>query len=120
VPSSDPVQRFQDILENIGRIEKHTAGMDSSTAFMEDHKTYDAVERCLERISEASKKLGSVAEDLCPGIPWANLRPGKFLRHEYDRIQGDRLWIMVERDLVPLKLAVAAALQALRREEDQS
>jgi hypothetical protein len=27
---------------------------------------------------------------------------GNFLRHEYDRIEGERLWFMVERDLVGL------------------
>ena len=32
-----------------------------STAFEEDRKTYDAVERCLERISEAVTKLGDLA-----------------------------------------------------------
>ncbi len=77
-------------------------------------KTYDAVERCLERISEASKKLGSLAEDLCPGIPWSQQRGlGNFLRHEYDRIERDRPWFMVERDLAPLKAAVEQALQRM-------
>lgn len=113
MPSSDPVQRFQDILTNIARIEQHTAGMDI-TAFTGDTKTYDAVERCLERISEASKKLGSLAEDLCPGIQWSQLRGlGNFLRHEYDRIESDRVWFMVERDLAPLKTAAAQALKGL-------
>jgi uncharacterized protein with HEPN domain len=28
VPSSDPVQRFSDIIENIERIERFTAGLD--------------------------------------------------------------------------------------------
>jgi predicted nucleotidyltransferase len=70
VPSKDPVQRFEDILENISRIEQFHAGMDLA-GFVSDLKTYDAVERCLERISEASKKLGGVAEELCPDIPWA-------------------------------------------------
>ena len=75
--------------------------------------------RCLERISEASKKLGDVAEELCPDIPWSELRGiGNFLRHEYDRIERDRLWITVERDLAPLKIAVEAALQKLRGKED--
>ncbi len=73
MPSSDPIQRFQDILENIDRIEQYTAGMDFA-AFRDDGKTWDAVERCLERICEASKKLDQVAEDLCPGIPWPRLR----------------------------------------------
>ena len=63
MPSKDPIQRFNDILENIIRIEEFTAGMDVS-AFVGDPKTYDAVERCLERISEAASKLGPQAEEL--------------------------------------------------------
>jgi hypothetical protein len=35
---------------------------------------YDAVERCLERISEAARKLGEEAEALCPGPPWPLIR----------------------------------------------
>jgi hypothetical protein len=37
------------------------------TAFEKDQKTYDAVERCLERISEAAAKLGDLAASLVPG-----------------------------------------------------
>ncbi|MEX2262430.1 MAG: HepT-like ribonuclease domain-containing protein [Bryobacteraceae bacterium] len=114
MPSKDPVQRFEDILENIALIQQFTAGMDLA-AFMEDLKTYAAVERCLERLSEASKKLGEVAEELCPGIPWPEIRGlGNLLRHEYDRIEGFRLWYVVEDDLAPLQAAVTAALQKLR------
>jgi uncharacterized protein with HEPN domain len=95
------------------RIQRHTAEIGLSE-FVEDTKTYDAVERCLERISEASKKIGDVAEDLCPGVPWAQLRGlGNFLRHEYDRVDPDRVWLMVERDLPTLKIAVEAALLRL-------
>jgi uncharacterized protein with HEPN domain len=46
----------------------------NGTAFLEDHRTYDAVERCLERISEAAKKLGEEAEALCLNIAWPQLR----------------------------------------------
>ncbi len=113
MPSKDPLQRFRDILENIDRIEGYTGGMDAGS-FLADTRTYDAVERCLERISEASKKLGDEAEALCPGVPWHALRAlGNFLRHEYDRIEGDRLWFMVERDLRPLKISVEAAIARL-------
>jgi uncharacterized protein with HEPN domain len=85
--------------------------------FVRDYKTYDAVERCVERISEASKKLGNVAEDLCPEIPWPQVRAiGNLLRHEYDRIDRTRLWYMVERDLPPLKAAVTAALGRFKRD----
>jgi len=89
VPSKDPTQRFEDILENIALIEQFTAGMDFLT---EDLKTTNAVERCLERISEAARKLGGAAGELCPAIPWLQLRAiGNFLRHEYDRIDSSRV-----------------------------
>lgn len=54
MPSKDPIQRFEDILENVALIEEFTAGMDLA-AFTEDLKTSNAAERCLERISEAAK-----------------------------------------------------------------
>jgi uncharacterized protein with HEPN domain len=113
VPSSDPIQRFADILDNVARIEIYVAGM-TVKAFTIDHKTRDAVERCLERICEASRKLGEVAEELCPEIPWPRLRGlGNFLRHEYDRIEIDRLWFMIERDLPALKIAIESAVSRL-------
>ena len=37
-------------------------------------KTSNETERCLERISEAAKKLGEAAEQLCPDIPWPEVR----------------------------------------------
>jgi uncharacterized protein with HEPN domain len=78
------------------------------TAFTEDLKTSNAAERCLERISEAAKKLGGVAEELCPAIPWPQLRAiGNLLRHEY-RIDAVRVWLTIEDDLAPLKAAVEA------------
>lgn len=118
MPSKDPIQRFEDILENIARIEKFTAGMDLTT-FVEDLKTSDAAERCLERISEAAKKLGGVAEELCPGVPWLEVRAlGNLLRHEYDRIDIARVWLLIEDDLAPLKAAVQAALQKLQQSEE--
>ena len=114
MPSSNPEQRFQDILDNIARIEKYTAGMNSES-FTEDLKTYDAVERCLSRISEASIKLGPLAETLCPDIPWPQIRGlGNYLRHEYERMESARVWFMVEDNLPPLKIAVAIALQKLQ------
>src|SRR5664280_1720842 len=58
LPSEKPARRLEDIIENAQAILRYTAGMDLE-AFEEDRKTYDAVERCLERISEGATKLGS-------------------------------------------------------------
>ena len=83
------------------------------TAFEEDRKTYDAVERCLERISEAAAKLGDMAVHLMPDQPWQKIKSfGNVLRHEYDSIREDRLFDIVKTDLPGL---CAAAEEALRQ-----
>jgi hypothetical protein len=50
VPSDKPARRLEDIIENAQAIQRYVAGMDLA-AFEKDQKTYDAVERCLERIA---------------------------------------------------------------------
>lgn len=114
MPSKDSVQRFEDILENVNLIQEFTEGMDLET-FLDDLKTRNATERCLERISEAARKLGEMAEGLCPAIPWSHLRAlGNFLRHEYDKVDPARVWVMIEDDLGPLKAAAQLALERLQ------
>ena len=88
--------------------------------FEEDHKTYDAVERCLERISEAAAKLGDLASALMPEQPWGKVRAlGNRLRHEYDAIREDRLWDIVQIDLPALCAACEDALRRLRAGQGQ-
>jgi uncharacterized protein with HEPN domain len=57
VPSNDPVLRFVDIIENIERIDRFTAGMDLQ-AFAANEQTTLAVKYSLLVISEAAVKLG--------------------------------------------------------------
>ena len=115
MPSKDPIQRFEDILDNAILILEFTKGMDLNS-FLDDFKTRNATERCLERISEAAKKLGDMAEELCPDVPWADVRAlGNFLRHEYDRVDPARVWLTIEDDLGPLRRAAQRALERLRR-----
>jgi uncharacterized protein with HEPN domain len=96
VPSERPARRLEDIVENAQAILRYTDGMNEA-AFGEDRKTYDAVERCLERISEAASKLGDLALVLVPDQPWQEIRAlGNRLRHEYDVIREDRLWDVVK------------------------
>jgi uncharacterized protein with HEPN domain len=111
-PSSKAPRRLQDIVDNAQAIFHYTEGMDL-TAFEGDRKTYDAVERCLERISEAAAKLGDMALHLMPDQPWQKIRAfGNVLRHGCDEIRRDRLFEIVKNDLPGLD---AAAAEALRR-----
>ena len=55
-------------------------------SFEEGSKTYDAVERCLERISEPAAKLGNLAPAWMPDQPWQKIGAlGNRLRHRYAR-----------------------------------
>ena len=117
LPSDKPANRLEDIIENIRAVFRYTAGMDS-TAFEEDRKTYDAVERCLERISEAVTKLGDLAPILMPGQPWQKIRAlSNRLRHEYDAISEDRIWVIVQTDLRAPCSACEDAVRRLERGE---
>jgi uncharacterized protein with HEPN domain len=84
-------------------------------AFERDDKTYDAVERYLERISEAAAKLGDLAPVLIPDQPWKKIRAlGNRLRHEYDAIREDRLWEVVREDVPSFCSACESALRRMR------
>jgi len=116
LPSKDPVQRFQDILDYIGLIKDYTRGA-SYDSYFRDRKTPDAVERCLARISEAASKLESSAEALIPDQPWSEIRGiGNIIRHEYDGLDPLIIWNVVSRELDNLRTAVEAALDKLRRQ----
>lgn len=115
MPSERSADRLQDIIENAQAVFRYTRGMDLA-AFEKDRKTYDAVERCLERISEAAAKLGDLAPVLMPDQPWRKVRAlGNRLRHEYDDIREDRLWEILQTDLPSL---CRACEDTLRRLED--
>ena len=84
-------------------------------AFEQDQKTSDAVERCLERISEAAAKLGDLAQVLMPEQPWPQIRAlGNRLRHDYDGVSAGRLWDIIQADLPGLFAACKEALAGLR------
>ena len=102
MPSEVPAQRLRDIIANIDRVRTHVQGTPPNTPF--DDKTRDAVERCLERISEAVKKLGPEIEEREPDIPWRSIRGlGNVLRHQYDVVDDQVIREIVERDLGALR-----------------
>jgi uncharacterized protein with HEPN domain len=111
LPSSRPRRRFRDIADNIDRIIAYTADF-SESDFSADDRTRDAVERCLQRISEAATKLGSLAESLLPQHDWLAIRGlGNILRHDYDRVETALLWHIVSIDLPPLRRDLQRLIQ---------
>jgi uncharacterized protein with HEPN domain len=85
-------------------------------AFAAAEQTILAAKYALLTISEAATKLGDTAGQLCPDIPWREIRGlGNRLRHDYGNIDVVRIWLLIERDLPPpLKAACSGALQILK------
>jgi len=107
----NPKLYLDDVLDAIGRIESYVDGLTQSR-FGRDQKTIDAVIRCLEIISEASRRISEDAKAAHPEIPWSRIAGiGNILRHEYGSVSVDAVWDVVTQHLPPLKRAV----QAIRR-----
>jgi uncharacterized protein with HEPN domain len=116
VPSKDPFQRFTDIVDHIDHVERFTSGLNATTFAANDQVIF-AVKYALVILSEATAKLGDIATDRWPNIPWREIRGlGNRLRHDYEVVDLARIWLLIKRDLPPLKAACQDALQMLSQE----
>jgi uncharacterized protein with HEPN domain len=113
VSSEREALRLQDIVDNIDRIESHLDSMNFAT-FSNDTKTIDAVERCLQRLTEAVIKIGEERMAvIAPDLPVGAVRGlGNVLRHDYDQIDLNGIWNTVMDRLPDLRQACVAALDA--------
>ena len=109
----DPAESLRHIIENAARIARYLAGLDQKS-FARNERARDAVERCIERVCEATVRLGDQAEALMPGQPWSDIRGmGNRLRHAYDRVDVGILWRTATNRLPELATAAQQALAQL-------
>jgi uncharacterized protein with HEPN domain len=79
--------------------------------FCEDERTLLAVIRCLEIISEASRRLPDDLKARNAHIPWHDMAAaGNFYRHDYGAITSQRVWNTLREQLPPLRKAVEQEL----------
>jgi len=94
------------ILEAITNIETDTAGYDFER-FRADRRTRQLVERNLEILSEASRRLPEELKLDEARIPWRAIAGiGNVLRHDYHEAYPTVLGDTCQKDLKPLKEAV--------------
>lgn len=99
---------LQSILQAIDGIERSMAGK-TVEAYGADWLLKHGVERGIEIISEATRRIPRPVLDTHPEIPWKEIMAvGNILRHNYDRISDAIVYEIVRKDLPPLKAAVAA------------
>lgn len=104
--NKDPGIYIRHILDAITNIEMDTAGYDFEK-FRKDRRARQLVERNLEILSEASRRLPQELKDLEAHIPWRAVAGiGNILRHDYHETYPTVLWDTCNKDLKPLKDAV--------------
>ncbi|MFP6773679.1 MAG: HepT-like ribonuclease domain-containing protein [Alphaproteobacteria bacterium] len=113
MPTDQASRRINDILKNIASIEAYTQGLTART-LQDNQMAADAVERCLERIAEAARKLGPRFDKVMGGdVDLHALRQfGSVMRHDYDTVDPALIWNVIAAELPKLK----AAFQALQKD----
>jgi uncharacterized protein with HEPN domain len=110
MPSRQADTALRDILHHIELAETFSAGIDRD-AFVADAKTVYAVTRCLEIISEASRRLPDDLKSRHPAIAWKQMAgAGNVYRHDYEDVSARYVWKTVNESLPPLRKAIAAEL----------
>jgi uncharacterized protein with HEPN domain len=103
-----------DISRQIGLAQSFVEGL-SFEGFQADRRTVYAVIRCLEIISEASRRLPDDLKARHPEIPWAGMAgAGNVYRHDYEDVADDMVWRTVQNSLPPLLAVVDAELSLTR------
>ncbi len=111
MPSEREALRLRDIVDNIDRIEAYVVGLDIA-GFVSDGKTVDAVERCLQRLTEAVIKIGAERMAvISPKTPVDAVRGlGNMLRHDYDNLDLSVIYLTIRDSLPVLRLDCLKAL----------
>lgn len=91
-----PSDRVVDYLRHILReiiLAQQFVGTLSEREFAADDMRLRAVVRCLEIISEASRRLPAELKARYPNLPWQDMAgSGNIYRHDYEDILAWRVW----------------------------
>ncbi|MEC4592762.1 MULTISPECIES: HepT-like ribonuclease domain-containing protein [Nitrospirillum] len=113
--AGDSARWLEDILGRIALAEQFVAGRPYH-AFADDVQTVYAVIRCLEIISEASRRLPEGMKASHPEIPWKQIAgAGNIYRHDYEEVAASLVWKTLQVDLPILKAFAEQELAALSR-----
>ncbi|HEY5105497.1 MAG TPA: HepT-like ribonuclease domain-containing protein [Caulobacteraceae bacterium] len=94
------------ILEAIDGIENACAGK-SLVDYGSDWLLRHGVQRGIEIVSEAARRIPPELQATQPQVPWAQIMSiGSVLRHEYHRLSDQLIWSVVKDRLGPLESAV--------------
>jgi len=101
-PDAKDMARLWDMLDAARTAIEFTKGQYFED-FLKDRKTRHAVERSLEIIGEAARRVSTQTREGLPDIPWRSMIGLRnVLAHEYGDIRYEILWAIVQEKLGPL------------------
>jgi uncharacterized protein with HEPN domain len=110
--SSAATASLRDIAQHIDLAIYFTTGFDYE-AFVADPRTVYAVTRCLEIISEVSRRLPADLKARHSAIAWKDIAgAGNIYRHDYEDVAEQHVWDTVQIDLPPLRVVIQQELAA--------
>jgi len=115
--SGTTLRWLNDIRYHIEMAHGFVAGMNYEM-FKDDTLRLYAVTRCLEIISEASRRLPEALKARHPSIEWREMAAaGNIYRHEYEDVAARRVWRTLTVSLPLLHDVVARELAALEQDD---
>src|SRR5262249_22039093 len=115
MPSRHHDTALRDILHHVDLATSFVAGL-NRVAFLNDARTIYAVTRCLEIISEASRRLPEDLKARHPAIPWKQMAgAGNIYRHDYEDVAARYVWETLQRDLPALRIVIEREITALEK-----
>ncbi|GMR03859.1 MAG: DUF86 domain-containing protein [Gammaproteobacteria bacterium] len=101
-PNDKDAAYIWDMREAAKKVAKFTADVDLSE-FIENDQIHYAVERCLEMIGEAARRVSSEFQEKHPEIPWREIIGQRnILAHEYGEIDYEILYRTAKEDIPAL------------------
>jgi uncharacterized protein with HEPN domain len=114
MPSDRIEGTLRDILHHVDLAGEFARGLDRE-AFAADLRSAYAVTRCLEIISEASRRLPDDLKARHPAIAWKQMAAaGNVYRHNYEDVAAHFVWETVQRALPPLRMIVEEEIARLQ------
>ena len=99
------------IKECLDRIEEYLQGVDK-TSFLKNTMLQDAVIRNLQVLSESTQRITKELKEKYSDIEWHKISGIRnIVVHEYLNIDVERVWLILVKDLPPLKNTINSMLE---------
>ena len=112
-----PIAALMDIVDAIDRV-REALRQTTAEQFEKDWKLQWIVERGVEIVSEASRRLPDDFKVSHPEIPWRKVAGvGNVLRHDYNEIASSIIWNVAQSELDLLYSACCSEMERLEGQE---